>query len=300
MSFKQAIIVGVLIGSFAYAPSIEARLPLPLAELAAIQNGQHLVSQLAAAKFSERERAEQELIRMGLPALSLVRAGLNSTDTEVRLRCLHIFTTISRADRPRRLAMLLSGQPVDQLSRAFQLELPGWESLRRLAGDNKESRRFMGLVLKTEWDFLQQVSLGEAESWVLISRRCGELRGETRTQPRLQQDGPAVAALLIAAAVRDRALPESTAIQLYSLLQQVGRARGFNGTSVWQDETFRTLVGRFIASANGPTATYQSLSLCAPAQFARGPGGGRTRRGQYGCVTTCSTVRHPHYRSVRQ
>ena len=60
------------------------------------------------------------------------------------------------------------------MSQQFDLELPGWEALRELAGDHEQSRRFMGVVLKTEWDFLEQTTRGEAESWVKAMEQATE------------------------------------------------------------------------------------------------------------------------------
>jgi hypothetical protein len=208
-----------------------------------------LVENLGAGAFVVRERATNRLLQIGPGVLPAVRKLTDDPDREVSDRARRIVEQVNRQDRPRRLAVFLAGSDDDQES-----PLPGWESLRDIAGDNPASRRLLAETLQTEWDFLERLRNHTFESALLITHRSTELQ---RISSRYRQPIPTsqVVALLLCALERDVALPDQTALHVFSVLNQPQ----LSGPQYWHDPAFRQLVGAFITRTTGSSSLYQGL-----------------------------------------
>lgn len=83
-----------------------------------------LVRQLGAGKVEEREEAQGKLLKIGEPAIPLLREGLKDADSEVRQRAAAVLKKFDGSG--------VSSRPVGDVYRAGQTVLHGWLELAAL------------------------------------------------------------------------------------------------------------------------------------------------------------------------
>jgi hypothetical protein len=154
------------------------------------------VRRLADEKFAIRERAAEQLRKLGKAAEPALRAGLKHPDAEVRERCQTLLDEIAGNDREERLIAFLTdaedGQP-----------LPGWRRFAEVAGKTPAARRSFVTLYRSAGDLLDTAEKAPAEVGDRLAARCKALA------PALITSGPeepvlaeAEALLLVATAER--------------------------------------------------------------------------------------------------
>ncbi len=221
-----------------------------------------LVRQLGAHTFRQREEATRKLSLAGLDATVELERALKHRDREVRDRAQRVLIEIARQDRPRRMAKLLGGGPVGDVDRPLALfGIPGMDIMFSIAGDTPEARRLLAAALQSDWDFCEAIFEPNRRSVDLIEARCTELRSHRSVAADRSWVG-AVVAILLGVVHNPDALSDNTAIQVYSVLNQLelSTSNEPNG-ELWEMGAFRRLIGHFIVCCDGPTATYQGLNV---------------------------------------
>src|SRR5262245_15190413 len=98
-----------------------------------------LVRKLGDASFRVRDRAFQQLLRLGRAAVPALEAGVNDPDPEVRLRCQRLLPLARRTDLDLRLDAFLSGKDDPKAPPG------GWSAFRKLVGGDQAARDLFAL-----------------------------------------------------------------------------------------------------------------------------------------------------------
>jgi hypothetical protein len=144
-----------------------------------------LVRRLGDPAFAVREQAAGELRTLGADAVAALRAGLKSSDAEVRDRCRELLAEVLRADREARLAALRSGE-----EDARRPPPAGWRRFARLAGDGKAARAAYAELYAAEPDLLETAEGDPDAAAGPVAEQAGALAGLCITPGK---DGQAVA-----------------------------------------------------------------------------------------------------------
>jgi hypothetical protein len=91
-----------------------------------------LVAELGAPEFFRRERATEKLLKIGLPAVSLLEQGAGHHDREIRYRCRRILVLVHENDRRNRLDAFVAGSHNED-----DLDLPGWSQFASRFGSRR-------------------------------------------------------------------------------------------------------------------------------------------------------------------
>lgn len=194
----------------ATAPQRPAAAPMSPAEAKAIR----LIEQLGSEKFSERERATEQLILLGLPAIPhLVRAS-RGENREVRHRSQLVLLVVDEMDFKNRLRLF--EQDSDEEN---SYGLPGWERFREMAGNDEVARKLFVQMHEAERELLSaELKVGEDAADLLAKcslrlRHSSQLFGT-------KHELPPIAATLFVATNPKIPLHKSTHTSLVNLCQQ--------------------------------------------------------------------------------
>ncbi len=102
-----------------------------------------LVRQLGSEVYHERERASEQLEKMGLAARSALEQGSNDSDPEIRRRCQELLPSILEIDLKNRVAAFLADK-----QGTGEHNLPHWKNFRKIAGVDAGARRLFGEMLQ--------------------------------------------------------------------------------------------------------------------------------------------------------
>ena len=221
-----------------------------------------LIQQLAATRFSDRERATNELIEAGVVAVGELQLALEDRDREVRRRAAQAIVEIARRDRPRRLAIFVRGLPVEDAWATPLFGIPGMDLMFSIAGDTPDSRKILTSALQRDWDFCEAVLDSTALSARLIDAKCAALRSRHGAFPHESRSPGDLIAVLLGVVRNPDATSDSTAVQIYGLINQLEFTDwNQDRQGIWSSAAFRRLIGEFILRCEGPTATYQGLNM---------------------------------------
>lgn len=177
-----------------------------------------LVEQLGDAEFQQREEAERELRKLGVPALdALLDARESNLDIEVRRRAERLVPEIESAAHAERLRLFLADTRKD-----VEQTVPGWKRFKALVGDTIESRRWFVAMHQAEPTLMIRADdRGERVS-ATIGDRLAELmrpafRG--RTSAVYQLGLPAITAILFVGSREDISINEQLATQMAQIAQ---------------------------------------------------------------------------------
>lgn len=222
-----------------------------------------LIRQLGASRFRDRELATMELIKAGVVAVDALQQAIGSHDREVSRRAELAIVEIAKLDRPRRLTRFQRGLPTREGPFPPLFDIPGMSLVFSIAGDTTDSRKLLASALQRDWDFCEALLGPTPQAERMIDAKCAALRlGPYAFAQQATLPGDVVAILL--GAVRNpEATSDSTAIQVYGLINQLEYSviNPSDHADLWRSPAFRRLVGEFIARCEGPTATYQGLNL---------------------------------------
>jgi hypothetical protein len=143
-----------------------------------------LIRLLGSESFSVRERASQDLIRLGRTAKPALIGGLTDTDLEIRRRCQLILPLALRRDLDARLTAFLKDP-----DGAHDHGLPGWNRFRTLLGTGEPARRLFVDINKAEPELVEAVATEPGKAGDKFTYRCQFLQ-QHAYQP--SEHGPTV------------------------------------------------------------------------------------------------------------
>ncbi len=196
--------------------------------------------------------ATQQLIELGQSVLPHMQSLRESDDHELRLRGNLIVKEVSRrtrADRSRRFA--------DGETLVGEMRVPGWDCVINLTNDEDLTRNAWVGVLQHEWDFLQAIESSPRNAEQIIRQRMAQLN-TTRNWNQNPLEVESILALMVSAVGRCDLMHDRLAIQIYGVLNQINTT---TQQSPWSQQPFREIVGAFIKHSQGPTSSYQGLTL---------------------------------------
>lgn len=108
-----------------------------------VAQARELVVKLGSSLFRDRERASEELRKMGRRAIPALTTGLDADDSEVRLRC-EVLLPLAEADElDARTAAFLADKDLK-----YKHDLPGWEKFVALTDGDPATRQFYADMLR--------------------------------------------------------------------------------------------------------------------------------------------------------
>ncbi|MCA9205156.1 MAG: hypothetical protein KDA59_19020 [Planctomycetales bacterium] len=222
-----------------------------------------LLAQLGNPEFAARERATEQLIRIGMPALPALEGGLDQSDREIRYRCERILAIVREVDFRRRLNEFLNNP-----DKSDGMGLPSWESYRERIGEEPEARQIFVEMQKATPELLETLEHNPAATPEVVAARVAVLQqGLQNPTDRREPTVGAVAALLFAAGQENINIDHNTSSYVYQFVYQKGFREAI--TAGPQRETLRRLLGGWIRRADGDTA-YQGMILAVHYELPEG------------------------------
>ena len=223
------------------------------------------IANLSHHSFAMRTRAEQNLLRIGLPAQPGLIDALDHDDAETRRsarRILEHILTVSLYEQIRQFTNLGP--------EAVTPPLPGWTFYQEQVGRDKQSQESFINAILAEPVLLESLTQDSNYSSQVLRSRTQTLYNALIRNPGQNPGGSrgpgasavtssgSVMALLIVAANNDTALDEQTAQKIFQLMNYSGLTQ-----SLMPDGTtpHRRLVGHFIRRSAGTSLAYQMLWL---------------------------------------
>jgi len=124
------------------AGSIIAAVPGPQSDR---ERAAELVALLGDASYKVREKASDDLIRLGSAALEPLRRGLTNPDTEIGERCRKLLPLALDHHLQEQIEVFLA-----KPNHAISPDLPGINRWIKMAGTGKESRELYALLIKEQ------------------------------------------------------------------------------------------------------------------------------------------------------
>jgi len=215
-----------------------------------------LVRQLGSDVFTVREKAANDLLKMGRPAKNALEGGLKNPDLEVQTRCRDLLVVILDLDFKARLEAFIADKDGKQ-----QHDLPCWQRYRKLVGEDAPARELFIEMARTNRQLLEDAEaspkkVGDrlaSEIQTMFQRLFAPLPGN-----RKQLTLPEVALMLFIASDPQVTVPEASQQMTANLLYQPAFTQGLrNGPN---SAHLRKLFGAWIGQATGVAAN-QALSL---------------------------------------
>lgn len=151
------------------------------------------VRQLGDASFATRQRAEQQLIDIGIPAREALMQGMRDEDLEVRLAAHRILIRILQEDFDSCVATFIQGS--DKVSTE---RFPGWQRFRQRVADDAATRRLYVEMIRAESSLLTALEHDDPNLFKRFGERLKQLTAsmEQANAPRPAVSAPALAAWL--------------------------------------------------------------------------------------------------------
>jgi hypothetical protein len=174
------------------------------------------VHRLGHSEYRVREASARELIRVGLPAVGLLRAGSANPDAERANRCKDVLARIEAADREAKLARL-----VTDFTAPPPGGLPLLTEFLKVAGDGRDARRLYARLYREHGPALVSLQANPA-SMAALEQACDKLQRRAHPNPRAL-DGPEFAGVCFLAS---RAAPEGVPDEVEDGLRRAFWSRG--------------------------------------------------------------------------
>ncbi len=155
-----------------------------------------LVRRLAAEDFATREKAAEQLRKLGKRAVAALQMGVKHVDPNIRERCRDLLDEIQGDDREERVKAFLA----DTQDRR---PLPGWQRFARVVGATEAARRSFVAVYRTGGDLLEAAEKDPAEVRERFTARATALATAVIT-PGPEEPVLAEAGVLLLLALDDR------------------------------------------------------------------------------------------------
>jgi hypothetical protein len=147
----------------------------PVAETGARQSAAELVRQLGDSSFKARQKASEELERLGVGALDALRKGVDSPDPEISDRCRRLLPRAVDLHLHEQLGILVGKReaPVPE-------DLPGIKRWIKIAGAGKESRELYASVFRERCKTLIEVEEEPDRGAMIFQEFCREVQNRTQ------------------------------------------------------------------------------------------------------------------------
>ncbi|MGE4000350.1 MAG: hypothetical protein AB7I48_09045, partial [Planctomycetaceae bacterium] len=217
--------------------------PVESPSAAHIDSGQveRLVEQLGAVSYDRRERAADQLQRIGAEALPSLRRASEHRDLEVRYRARQLYEAIERVEQQRILAEFHSGGNRD-LGRL----LPGWERFAECVGHDASARELFVAMYRSEPEIMRLTDRTSTELRSAVEERVLQFRG-SKPQSRTSRMSPATAAVLLFAALDPNLDVNGTVHEI--MIVVFGQRAIQEALTEAGDSALRRLTSRWIADA---------------------------------------------------
>lgn len=179
-----------LIGQATAASGVPSQETGPMDEPLNEQQIQALVRQLGDKSFRARQRATQELTRIGVHAKQALLAALADPDAEIRFRARHILVSVLDSDFDLQLAAFAADVDGKQ-----EHDLPGWTRFRELAGDDRAARLLFVEMQHAERGLLQSEESSPETVGDLLDTRTQQLQQRMQDQDAAQRKQPSLASI---------------------------------------------------------------------------------------------------------
>lgn len=211
-----------------------------------------LVEQLGDLQFAVRERATEQLLKIGLEALPELEEASESIDREVRYRAQRILSLVRREEFKQRLESFLNDYREDA-----QYDLPGWKLYRESLGDDSAARALFVEMQKAERGLLEAFERSPKSAGETLANRAQELQQSMRLYGARLSLG-AVSAMLFVAGEIEVNVPMQVHSYLSSYCHQPAFRDALNAGA--RKPLLRKILGNWIRRGEGWNA-YQMLML---------------------------------------
>ena len=194
-----------------------------------------LVQELGNGSFVIRKRAMNDLVKIGLPALAALEAGVDSPNREISYRCQRVLIVVRDLDLQRRLVLFLRD------ANPAKYKLPGWSRFESWVGNSAESRQVFVAMQKADAALMLEIAgNGRGLSELTRSRLLS-------VQRRSREPGDlgigVTSAILFAVADERVPITQEVASRVYGLAIDT-RVRGLIGGDDGAARTMRVLLAR--------------------------------------------------------
>jgi hypothetical protein len=213
-----------------------------------------LIKQLGSDEFSSRERATEQLTKLGLAAYKPLQAAADSPDREVRYRAERILGTIRELDLKRRLEAFLKGQEQED-----DYPLPAWSRFRKSYGDESHSRVLFVEMQRADSELLATLDRSPKDAAELLATRVQEQQQLMAQQQRQSPMGLGqIMTLLFVAAESDVSLAAPSLSMVFNFCHQTTMQEALReGT---RGNIPRKILGELIERSED-WAAYQAMML---------------------------------------
>ena len=139
------------------------------------EQAQKLVGQLGSRSFLKRKQAMNDLVRIGLPALTALEAGALSPSREISYRCERLLLVVRDLDLQRKLAAFLRD------ANPAKYDLPGWDLYGPEIGEGPESKVVFVEMQKADSELMQALTASGQELTGVLMRRLVAVARPTQT-----------------------------------------------------------------------------------------------------------------------
>lgn len=219
-----------------------------------------LVQALGSPDFNEREIANERLLSLGLDAKASLDAGVESTDREIRYRCLRILAILEEKDFVQRLQAFENGQPSPDGQ-----ELPMWPAVRARFGEDLPIRKLFAEMTREERELLAAGAKGAEALEPVFDQRLADVQFELNAGQAMQLG--TAAAFLLAADVENFKPKQYHFNAMNALWHQQAFRSGIESGKT--RDMLRELASDFIVQMYGPDA-YMGLHWSMQCDLPRG------------------------------
>lgn len=173
-----------------------------------------LVRELGDDDFQTREKASEELTRIGFNAEGALKDAAKNTDREIRYRAQRILTSIEKLEFEKRLERFLSSK-----SDGSELSLPSWDRFRKAYGDARATKLLFVDMVKAEKELLVALEKNPKTSGDMYVNRMLVLQQAQQFMPAETHLG-SISTMLFVAADPEVPMQAQATNMIYSLCHQ--------------------------------------------------------------------------------
>jgi hypothetical protein len=219
-------------------------------------DAEQLVEQLGDVEFGVRERATNQLVALGLPALDALRAGAEHPDREIRYRSQRILAIVQDLDFESRLEAFIADRDSER-----DYDLPGWKKYRSFVGDNESVRELFVEMQRAEPELLRAVEQGPKATTDLLNKRVQQIQESMQLhRNQLVVNLGTITSLLFAALEENVAVAAQPSQLIANFLYQPSFNNAVQGGG-GRPLLLRQMLGEWIRRRTNDLDGYQSMML---------------------------------------
>ncbi len=215
-----------------------------------------LIEQLGADRYAAREDAMMTLYDVGLVAVDRVRRTHEQTeDAEIEWRCERLLEWYRDLSVTKQLAALERGE-LD----AADVDLPGWQRLRRRMPDSKGLRQCYADMLRAERKLLETADRTPARAGQILYERAKQMQRDIAMQGSVSAG--TLTAVLFLAAETDVNVQDRAGNYVSAALRYLGSTRINKKTrDSFESKVRKQLLVDYLTRDNAPNTLYTRMSL---------------------------------------